>query len=111
MNCLNPSCKSDQLLCRVSAILMAPLAKRGGTLSMKGVTVGQAEIKAWWDKNAAGTEERKIRGPIVCAECDTEHVYIRGLQPSLRMITYDEACEKGYDHFASISTKSSEDDE
>lgn len=111
MNCLNPECKSENLLCRVEAVLIAPLAKRGGTLSMKGVKVDQKEIKDWWDKTPSGTTERKIRGPIFCADCDTEHVYLRGLQPSLRKMSYDEAKALGYDHFAATSAKSSEDDE
>ena len=108
MHCLNPNCKSTNLLCRVQAVLMAPLTQRGGSLAMKGIAVGQKDIKDWWDKTLSGNK-KMIRGPIVCADCDTEHVYLVGLQPSLRQMTFDEANEKGYAHFAATSEKSDED--
>lgn len=107
MNCL--SCKTGTLLARVSAILMAPLAQRGGSIAMKGVAVKQTEIKDWWDKDLVG-DKRMIRGPIICADCDAEHVYLCGLQPSLRLMMHDEAKALGYAHFAATSEKSTEDD-
>lgn len=110
MNCLNPSCKSPNLLCRIQAVLMAPLAQRGGSVVMKGIAVGQKDVKGWWDKRPSGGKQM-IRGPIICAECDTEHVYLVGLQPSLRMITHEEAVANGYDHYAANSEKSTEDDD
>lgn len=110
MNCLNPECKGTTLLARVEAILMAPLTQRGGSLAMKGIAVSQQEIKAWWDKTLSGSK-RMIRGPIICADCDTEHTYFCGIQPSLRKIDYAEAITMGYDHYASTSEKSTESDE
>lgn len=102
MQCLN--CKSEELMCHVQASIYLPLSQRGGTVLLKGFNVTQADIKAWWDKVDASTapdaEDRKIRGPIVCADCGTEHTYFVGLVPSLRKVSLGEALELGYDAFA-----------
>lgn len=107
MHCLN--CKSTNLICRVEAVVMLPLAKKGGTVLTKGFAVKQTDVKDWWDKTPIG-DERKIRGPIVCGDCDEEHTYFRGLQPSLVKVTYAEAVQNGYEYYASKSKRVVEND-
>lgn len=106
MKCLNKSCGSENLLAHVQASLAIPLAKKGGSIHMAGLTVKQTDVKAWWD----GTEDdpKLIRGPIICPDCLEEHVYLKGLQPSLVKMSYVEALQLGYDHFAKNSQKGEE---
>lgn len=95
-------CSSTELLAHVQASLAVPLAQKGGSINTKGFVVKQTDVKEWWD----GTDEepKLIRGPIICADCLEEHVYLKGLSPSLRAVTYQEALQLGYDHFAASST-------
>lgn len=106
MRCLNKSCNSENLLAHVQASIAIPLAKKGGTVALQGVVVKQTDIKAWWD--GTDDEPKLIRGPIICADCLEEHVYLKGLQPSLRKMSYVEALQLGYDHFAATSQKGEE---
>lgn len=111
MYCID--CKSEKLLCHVQANVVVPLSQRGGTINLKGFVVKQTDVKAWWDKENGleANPDRMIRGPIICADCCAEHVYLKGLQPSLRKITYAEALALGYDHFAATSEAGSDEAE
>lgn len=103
MKCLNTNCNSPNLLAHVQASVAVPLAQKGGSIILKGFAVKQTDVKEWWD----GTESSPvlIRGPIICADCLEEHVYLKGLKPSLRKMTYAEAVQTGYDSLAATSEK------
>ena len=104
MRCMN--CNSTELLGHVQASLAVPLAQKGGSINTKGLVVKQTDVKEWWDGTA--DDPRLIRGPIICADCCEEHVYLKGLKPPLRKISYQEALQLGYDHFAADSEKGDE---
>jgi hypothetical protein len=108
MHCLEKGCGSSNLYAHVQASLAVPMSQRRGTVNTKGVVVKQTDVKAWWDKNELG-HVRRIRGPIICADCGAEHVYLKGLVPALRLLSYAEACELGYEHFADTSERDDED--
>jgi hypothetical protein len=106
MHCLNSSCNSTHLLAHVQASVAVPLAQRGGSIKLAGFSVKQSDVKEWWD--GTDDEPKLIRGPILCADCLEEHVYLKGLKPALRKMTYMEAVQLGYDHFAATSEKGDE---
>lgn len=94
MKCLN--CGSETLLAHVQASLAVPLGQKGGSIDLAGQpSVTHVTVKEWWD----GTKEspRMIRGPILCADCLEEHVYLKGATPALRKMTYAAAMELGYE--------------
>jgi hypothetical protein len=109
MKCLNTSCNSSNLLAHVQASIAIPLAQKGGSIKLSGVVIKQTDVKEWWD----GKDESPtmIRGPIICADCCEEHVYLKGLKPALRKMTYAEAVQTGYDQLAASSEKGDDTEE
>jgi hypothetical protein len=108
MRCLEKTCNSENLYAHVQASVAVPLAKRGGSVKLAGVAVKQTDVKGWWDKTENG-HMRRIRGPIICADCGAEHFYLKGLDPALRLGSYQEALEAGFEHFESTSAKDESD--
>lgn len=104
MHCLDKNCNSAELYAHVQASVALPMAQRGGSVSTKGFVVKQTDVKDWWDKDE-NKHTRRIRGPIICASCGVEYFYLKGLVPALRMGSYTEALELGFEHFESTSTK------
>lgn len=68
------SCGSADLLGQVVVKKFFPLAARNGSIKLAGKGIDQVEIKLAWDKTESG-EERAEKGIIVCAACETQHVY------------------------------------
>lgn len=87
MKCLE--CGSDALLGHVTITLYVPLAKKGGSLKIGGVKIGQNTILDMWD--GPKDNDKKIKGPIVCADCTSEHYYVVGSKKSLRLGSTEEA--------------------
>jgi len=108
MHCLDKTCNSTDLYAHVQASVAIPLTQRGGSVNLKGFVVKQSDVKDWWDLENG--QPRLIRGPIICANCGAEHVYLKGLSPALRLMSYADAVELGYDHFAATSEASSDDE-
>lgn len=79
MKCVD--CGSDSLLGLITIEKAIPLAQKGGGLNMKGQKVGQIDIKDAWLKDPSGNEKGEY-GPIVCALCGAEHVYVPGGKPT-----------------------------
>lgn len=104
MRCLEKNCNSENLYAHVQASLAVPLAKRGGSIKLAGTSVTQADVKKWWDATENG-HQRRVRGPIICADCGAEHFYLKGLVPALRLGSYAEALELGFEHFEATSAK------
>lgn len=95
MKCLE--CGSDEVLMGVVTIRKAlPLALKGGSIKVGGFKVSQIDIKNIWDKDVNG-DDKRIRGPIQCSECGTEHFYVAKSKNSLRKGSYLEAIEQGYE--------------
>lgn len=95
--CLN--CDQPELFALVTMTKAMPLADRNGTVKIQGVKVGQIDMKLAWD-TIGGREdspEQKIRGPIICGNCETQHFYVLGDKNPLRMGNVDEARELGYE--------------
>lgn len=93
-----PSCKArDEIQAIFSVRVVAPLAKKGGSIKTAGVKVTQIDIKDAWNKDPISEEERMIRGPLICMNCDAELVYVVKSDNPLREMTLDEAEEAGYD--------------
>jgi hypothetical protein len=98
MRCL--SCGSDgELFATVTITKYVPMADRLGTIKIGGLKLGQVDAKEAWDsvQAAEGLVDKMIRGPIVCAVCQTEHYYVVGSKRPLRIGSYAEACEKGHE--------------
>jgi hypothetical protein len=93
------SCDSENLSAIVRIELGAPLAAKGGTLKVSGVKLTQLDIKAAWD-SGNGSGDARIRGPIICQQCYTEHVYVVGLRNPLLAISLADAVAAGYDALA-----------
>ena len=74
-----------------------PLADKAGTVKVSGVKVGQVDLKLAWDTTAGvdGSPEKEIRGPIMCAECESEHYYVTDSKDPLRLGSYKEALAAG----------------
>ena len=92
MKCL--SCGGESLVAKVTIDLMVPLADRGGTIKIGGLKLGQVTAKEAWDLEPTidgSKKDRVIRGPIYCADCNTEHYYVVGSKRSLREGSYDAA--------------------
>ena len=96
-------CGSEGLLCKVVIIKFLPLADRNGTVKIGGHKVGQMDLKNSWDTTNGKQDgpDQRIRGPIICPDCETEHYYLVGDAKPLRMGNVDEAREVGYDALAS----------
>lgn len=107
MKCLE--CGSPELYAHVQASLALPILHKGGGVNTKGFVVKQTDVKEWW----CGTDDspKLIRGPIVCVDCLTDHVYLKGLKPALRKMTYQEAMDIGYETLAASSEKGDEEEE
>jgi hypothetical protein len=95
------SCGSENLLCAVTITKMIPLADRNGTVKIGGQKVGQMDLKNYWDY-VGGVErsgnEQLLRGPIYCADCETEHYYVVGSKKNpLRVGSVVEARRAGID--------------
>lgn len=70
VKCQNPDCGGPDLVATVTLSTQMALAKRGNAVLMKGVKVHQIMLKdAWLDQG-------EFRGPLVCAECGSEHFQI-----------------------------------
>ena len=94
------SCGSEgTLLAKVTIVKMVPLADRGGTIKIGGQKLGQADLKETWDTvhRPSGIEDRLIRGPIICADCEAEHFYVVGSKRPIRLGSFEEAVEAGHD--------------
>lgn len=87
MKCLN--CDSEELCGVVTIEKVIPLTQRGGSLNVAGEKVTQKDLKNQWDKTHDMQGDRYVRGPIICLECETEHVYLKGVQPSLYTLEYE----------------------
>jgi len=95
-------CGHPNLYAMVVITKMVPLADRNGTIKVGGQKIGQADLKLAWD--TIGGEngiEQKIRGPIICEACETEHYYLVGDKNPLRIGSTKEARELGYDKIKS----------
>ena len=92
-------CGQAELYAKVVITKMVPLADRNGTLKIGGQKLGQADLKFAWD-NIGGEKgiEQKIRGPIICGNCETEHFYVVGDKNPLRMGSTQEARKLGYEN-------------
>lgn len=97
MKCL--SCGSEELFATVTIVRFVPMADRNGTIKVGGLKLGQVDAKEAWDsvQAAEGLVDKKIRGPIICASCETEHYYVLGSKRPLRIGSYEEACSKGHE--------------
>lgn len=87
MKCL--ACGSEELLGNVTIDLFVSLAKKGGSLKIGGVKIGQNTVLDAWD--GPKNKEKKIKGPIVCADCESRHYYVVGSKKSLRLGDHEEA--------------------
>jgi len=93
------SCGSEDLRAKVTIQKIVPLADRNWTIKIGGQKIGQADLKASWDK-LGGQEngpDQTIRGPIICADCETEHFVVMGDPKPLRVGSVEEARLLGYD--------------
>lgn len=100
MKCL--SCGAETLLAYVEISREIPLAARNGAVKVGGVKIGQLDLKTAWEyeTNEEGEAvERKLRGPIRCGTCSSEHFYVVGAKEPLMMGSYEEALELGVDAF------------
>lgn len=64
--------------------IVAPLAAKGGTIKVASLKFTQIDIKNAWDNGAGGTPQR-VRSPILCSECESEHHYVVGDSKPLRL--------------------------
>lgn len=87
MKCLN--CGAEELHGVVTIEKVLPMTMRGGSLNVAGEKVTQKDLKEQWDKTHDKQGDRYVRGPIICLECETEHVYLKGVQPSLYILEYE----------------------
>lgn len=90
------SCGEPELLAQVTITKLVPFADRGGTVKIGGQKLGQIDLKRSWDADESGNEQ-KIRGPIFCASCETEHYWVAGAKDPLRIGSVEEAREVGYE--------------
>lgn len=96
MKCL--SCDSEALVAKIAVERLVPLAARNGAVKIGGVKISQFDLKdAWENQVPGGTEERLLRGPILCTECGTEHYYVVRSKVPLRIGSYAEAALRGYE--------------
>lgn len=74
MKCVE--CDSEELMAKITITKFVPLANRGGSIKVGGQKLGQEDLKVAWDQESPDDPTpRKIRGPIFCANCGTEHYY------------------------------------
>lgn len=73
MQCLE--CGSENVKTRVTTDYDVPLAARNGSIKVGGIKPSQLDLKTSWEKQRDGSDHR-IRGPIFCHDCGTEHYYV-----------------------------------
>lgn len=86
MKCVN--CDSEELAGVVTIEKVLPFTQKGGSVNVAGEKVTQKDLKEQWDKTHDRTGDRYVRGPIICLECEAEHIYLKGVQPSLYKLEY-----------------------
>ncbi len=76
MQCL--ACSSDQMVAVVTLVKYVPMADRNGTLKVGGLKLGQIDAKEAWDNDETpgGLVAKRIRGPILCLDCQSEHHWV-----------------------------------
>lgn len=93
------ACDHSELRARITLTRDVPLAARGGNIKVGGVKVSQLDLKETWEHDETLGEERVIRGPIFCSNCNAEHFYILKAKDPLFLGSYDEAVELGAESF------------
>ncbi len=93
-----PTCNSEDLMCTVTITRAFSLAKRGGNLALRGGKITQPDIKNAWAKTGPGND-KIIRGPIFCTDCDEELFYVQGAKHNPYKGSYKDAEEMGAEHF------------
>jgi hypothetical protein len=76
-----------ELFAKVTLTRMLPLSARGDNVrvSVKEAKVTAVDMKLAWQEDELG-QVRKVRGPIYCIECGTEHEYHVGDKEPLRQV-------------------------
>jgi hypothetical protein len=104
------SCDSEELFGVVNIRKALPMAKRGGSVKVGGQKISQVDMKDAWDSGTV--QDPKIKGPIFCGDCDTEHFYVTGAPSNPYVGSYRRAIKLGAQHFIDGGTlEDLEDDE
>jgi len=102
MKCVNCG-DSENLLAMMEKTIPVPFAARGGSIKATGCGVSPSTLKAEWDSYPSG-KEKVIRGPVLCASCDTEHIYVVGLNPPFYAFDHATALSLPFDKLKDILT-------
>ena len=92
------ACGATNLLAVVTIVKTVPFADKNGTVKIGGQKLGQMDLKNYWDKFSGEEDapEQKIRGPVMCGDCEAEHFYVVGSKKPLRLGSTEEARRKGH---------------
>lgn len=92
-----PHCSDSTLMATTTITVVCELAARGGAVKVGGVSVNQVDIKNSWAIDPDTKEERKVRGPITCAACGGEMVYVVDHPKNPVAISWAEAQDLTYE--------------